>query len=145
MLGPIDYVVVGFVGNNFDGSVLESLSDAADKGIIRIIDLLFIIKDSEGAVIAGEFEDQSGDIRQMLEGLQYAEDVSVPLISESDIAKLGEQMPVDTAAGVLVIEHLWAKNIKKSLINAGGFLVADGRIHSDSVDKAVRELEVASH
>lgn len=44
MLGPIDYIVVGFVGNNFDGSVLEELAKAADSGAIRVVDLMFIIK-----------------------------------------------------------------------------------------------------
>jgi hypothetical protein len=134
MLGPIDYIVVGFVGNNFDGSVLESLASAVDKDIIRIIDLLFIIKDSEGNVIEGEYEDQSVDIRQMLAGLKYTEYASLPLLSKGDIVKLGKQMPADTAAGVLVIEHLWAKSIKKSLIEAGGFF------HAREIDRAVREL-----
>ncbi|MEZ6330751.1 MAG: hypothetical protein R3B12_01915 [Candidatus Saccharimonadales bacterium] len=44
MRGPIDYLVVGFEGNKFDGSVLEALSDAIDKNIIRVIALGFVQK-----------------------------------------------------------------------------------------------------
>ena len=143
MLGPIDYIAVGFAGNNFKGDVLEALADAVDKGIIRVIDLLFIMKDREGNVIEGEFEDQSDDIQQMLAGLRYVESENLALLGRSDIDKLGEQMPVDSAAGVLVIEHLWAKSVKKALIEADGFLIADGRIHPEKVEAAVRDQEVA--
>jgi hypothetical protein len=50
MLGPIDFIAVGFKGNNFDGSVLEELAKAVDSGAIRVVDLLFIIKDADGNV-----------------------------------------------------------------------------------------------
>jgi len=143
MLGPIDYIVVGFTGNNFDGSILEALKKAVDREIIRVVDLVFIIKDKDGGVIEGEFEDQSEDIQQMFKDMNYSEDTGMPLLSDADIAKLGEQMPPTTAAGVLVVEQLWAKDLKQALLNAGGFLIADGRIHSDAVEAAMQELEKA--
>lgn len=141
MLGPVDYIVVGFSGNNFDGSALKALSEAVDKKIIRIIDLLFIMKDRDGVVVDGEYEDQSADVKEMFAKLNYTEDDGLPLLTDSDIEKLGEQMPADTAAGVLVFEHLWALDLKKALIDAGGILIADGRIHQDALAGAIKELE----
>lgn len=143
MLGPIDYVAIGFSENAFDGSILRELSKAADAGIIRVIDILFIMKDSDGTVVEGEYEDQSEDIQELMRGINYREEEGIPLLTEDDITKIGEQMPKDTAAGVLVIEHLWAKGLKKALIDAGGFLIADGRIHPEAVAAALEELEVA--
>jgi hypothetical protein len=139
MLGPVDYVVVGFKGNSFDGSIIKELSKAVKKNTIRVIDLLFIIKDKDGNITAGEFEDQSDDLQKAFGEVKEKDDM--PILAEDDIEKIGSDMKKDTAAGVLVIEHLWAKGLKKAIIDAGGFLLADGRIHPDSVAYAVKELQ----
>lgn len=140
MLGPIDYVAVGFEGNNFDGSILSELSKAVESGTIRLVDLIFIIKGADGKVAAAEIEDQSDELKEAASGFDLKGDL--PLLTEEDVNKLGASMDNDTAAGVLVIEHLWAKGLKKALIDAGGVLVAEGRIHPDKVSAAVEELEL---
>lgn len=139
MMGPIDYIVVGFKGGNFDGSMLDQITKAVEKGTIRVLDLLFIIKDEQGNLVEGEYEDQSDELKETFGDFTYEEET--PMLTDSDISKIGEQMDKDTAAAVLVIEHLWAKDLKKAIIKAGGFLIADGRIHPEKVEKALRELE----
>jgi hypothetical protein len=139
MLGPIDYVVVGFDGNNFDGSILSELAKAVDSGVIRVLDLIFIIKDKDGNVAAAEVEDQHEDIKEATGAFGLGD--GMPLLTEEDVNKLGAQMKNDTSAGVLVIEQLWAKGLKKALLDAGGSLLAEGRIHPDVVDAAVEDLE----
>jgi hypothetical protein len=144
MLGPIDYIVIGFEGNNFDGSILDELSKAVNDEIIRVIDLIFIMKQPDGSLVDGEYEDQSKDVQEMLQALRYDINEGMPLISEADIAKIGEQMKNDTAAGVLVLEHLWAKGLKNAIQKADGYIIADGRIHAEAVESAVKELATAS-
>jgi hypothetical protein len=139
MLGPIDYVVVGFRGNNFDGSIIRELVKAVDAGVIRIVDLVFIMKDSAGNIECGEYTDQPPELKQYFERLDISSDK--PLFTEEDVDKVATQMDNDTAAGVLVLEHLWAKDLKKAIIDAGGMLIADGRIHPEMVKAAVEELE----
>jgi len=139
MLGPIDYIVVGFVGNNFNGSILEELGKAVDSGVIRLVDLLFIIKDADGNVSAAEIEDQHEDIKNAVGALGLGDDM--PMLTEQDVEKLGKDMENNTAAGVLVIEHLWALGLKKAIKEAGGVLLAEGRIHPDVVEEVVKELE----
>jgi hypothetical protein len=139
MLGPIDYIAVGFEGNNFDGSILSELSKAVESGAIRVVDLVFIIKDADGNVLMAEAEDQHEDLKSVVE--TFGIDGDLPLIAEQDIEKLGESMKNDSSAGVLVIEHLWAKGLKKALIDAGGVLVAEGRLLPVAVLAAVEELE----
>ena len=136
MLGPIDYVVVGFKGNNFDGSILTELEKAIDGGAIRLVDLIFISKDAEGNVLGAEIEGQSPEFQ---EAVGFKGDV--PLITEEDVIKIGADLENDTSAGVLVIEHLWAVGLKTAIVDAGGILIADGRIHSDIITAAVEELE----
>lgn len=139
MLGPIDYVVIGFRGSNFDGGILEALQKAVKQKVIRVVDLLFIMKDENGIVIEGEYEDQTPELRETFGDFDYEPDM--PLLSESDIEKIGGAMENDTAAGVLVIEHLWAKDLKAALMKADGFLIADGRIHPEAVEAAVEDLK----
>jgi hypothetical protein len=139
MLGPIDYIVVGFVGNNFDGSVLEELTKAADSGAIRVVDLLFVIKDADGNVTMAEIDDQHEELKEVAKALGH--DGDLPLLSEDDVEKLGAKMDNDTSAGVLVIEHLWAKGLKQALINADAILIDEGRIHPDTIAVAVEAIE----
>jgi hypothetical protein len=139
MLGPIDYIVVGFVGNNFDGSVLEELTKASESGAIRVVDLLFVIKDADGNVAMAEIEDQHEELKEVAKALGHEGDL--PLLSEDDVEKLGAKMDNDTSAGVLVIEHLWAKGLKQALINTGAILIDEGRIHPDTVAVALEAIE----
>lgn len=140
MLGPIDYVVVGFKGNNFNGGILDELSKATKQGVIRVIDLVFVVKDKDGQVIGGEVSDQPQELKQAYSELGMSDDMY--LLSESDIEKVGEDMENDTAAGVLVVEQLWAKGLKQAIKEAGGFLIKDGRIHPEVAEEAAREFEL---
>ena len=129
MRGPIDYIVVGFEGNKFDGSILKAISEAIDKGIIGLIALAMIAKDGEGTVTAIDVA-KTGDEYAVSFVEQYSGDNS--LITDDDISEVSELLENNTSAGLLIIEQLWAKPLKKALIDAGGVLVAEGRIHPDA-------------
>jgi hypothetical protein len=139
MLGPIDYIAVSFKGNNFDGSVLKALANATKSGVIRVVDLVFVIKDADGHVDWAEIEDQEDDLKEVATLLGHKGDL--PLLTEDDVQKLGAHMPNDTSAGILVIEQLWAIPLKEALLHVGGELLAEGRIHPDKVSAAVEEFE----
>jgi hypothetical protein len=142
MIGPVDYVVLGFKGNNFDGSIMEELTSAVKKNIIRVLDLVFIMKDKDGTIAETEYIDQSEDLKATFGDFQLEDDT--PLLTDSDIEKIGSEMENDTAAGILVVEHLWAKGLKKAIGDAGGFLIDDGRIHPEAVEAAIKELELTA-
>ena len=133
MLGPIDYIIVGFEGNKFDGSILKALADALDKGIIGLVALAFITKDKDGNVTVLDIN-ALGDAYAVEFGTKYAKDSKA---DKDDIDEMAELLENNTAAGLLVIEQLWAKPLKKALLDANGVLVAEGRIHPD----AAAELE----
>ena len=139
MLGPIDYIAVSFKGNNFDGSVLEELKKATESGVIRVVDLLFVIKDADGNVAMAEIEDQHDELKEVAKAIGH--DGDLPLLTEEDVQKLGNKMENDTSAGLLVIEQLWAKGLKQALLNVGAELLDEGRIHPDKITAAVEELE----
>ena len=134
MRGPIDYIVVAFDGNNFDGSILESLSDAMDKGIIDVLDLAVIVRDENGEVASMEITDVDNEIVQTI---AQAKETTGELITAEDVEEIGELLEDNSSAGLLIIEQLWAKPLKKALIDANGTLIAEGRIHPE----AAMELE----
>lgn len=139
MLGPIDYVAVSFKGNNFDGSILAALAKAVENGVIRVVDFVFIIKNEDGEVLTAEIEDQEDDLKDIAKSLGISNDM--PLLTDGDVLKLGEKMDNDTSAGLLVVEQLWAKDLKKAMLDANATLIDEGRIHPEVVTAAVEDLE----
>jgi hypothetical protein len=129
MRGPIDYLVVAFDGNDFDGSILDALADSMDKGVIDVLDLAIIAKNEEGEIVSLEVADIENDIVKDIVENQGSDS---GLITEEDVEEIGELLENNTSAGLLIIEQLWAKPLKEALINANGTLLAEGRIHPEA-------------
>lgn len=134
MRGPIDYIVVGFEGNKFDGSILKALTDAIDKGVIALVALSMIVKDADGNVSTLDIAD-AGDAYITEFTQQYA--ANAKPVEQDDIDEVADLIENNCSAGLLVVEQLWAKPLKEALINANGVLLAEGRIHPE----AAQELE----
>ncbi|HSX57990.1 MAG TPA: DUF6325 family protein [Candidatus Saccharimonadales bacterium] len=129
MRGPIDYIIVGFEGNKFDGSILKAIGDAIDKGVIGLVALALVVKDAKGNVTQASLT-ESGDgyiteFSQKYKG-------NPELVDKKDIDEVADLLENNTSAGLLVIEQLWAKPLKEALIKANGVLVAEGRIHPEA-------------
>lgn len=129
MRGPIDYIIVGFEGNQFKGDILKAIADAIDKGIIGLIAIALIVKDNEGNVEKINIADL-GDAYALEFEQKYQGDSS--LIDSDDIDEVADLLENNTSAGLLAVEQLWAIPLKKAIIEANGVLVAEGRIHPDA-------------
>lgn len=120
MRGPIDYIIVGFEGNNFKGEILKELEKVVADGTIAVLDVGVIVRDTDGTVTSVELTD-TGNLN--LEG---------GLITEDDVAEVGELLEDKSSAGLLIVEQLWAKGLKQAIINANGTLLDEGRIHPEA-------------
>lgn len=129
MHGPIDFVVIGFDGNKFDGSILSALGDAVDSGVIDLIALAVVIKDEAGEVAKVAIADL-GD--EYIVAYSDEHGLSDELVGQDDIDEVADLLEPNTAAGILVVEQLWAKPLKEAITSAGGYLIADGRIHPEA-------------
>jgi hypothetical protein len=138
MRGPIDFIIVGFEGPKFDGRILKALGDAIDAGVIALVKLSLIRKDKEGNVTNINLED-SGDKVVMNFAQKYQSDELTA--EDDDISETSDLLENDTAAGLLMIEHVWARPLKRAIISTGGVLVAEGRIHPEA-DEELSEKEV---
>jgi hypothetical protein len=138
MRGPIDYIIVGFEGNKFDGSILKAIGDAVEKGVISLVALALIKKDDKGNVSRVNVTDL-GDSYALNLAVKYQKNPES--ITNEDIEEMSEVLETNTAAGLLVIEQLWAIPLKKALLDADGVLVADGRIHPEAAEELNKEEE----
>jgi hypothetical protein len=133
-LGPIDYLMVEFPGNKFNGQVLPALTDLIARGIVRILDLAFMTKDADGSVAFGELEDLD-DIGP-LQGLSaFLADV----VSEEDLAAAAKELPANSSAVVIVWENTWAAPFAKAVLDSGGEVVASGRLAGSDVLDALAD------
>ena len=124
-MGPIDYLVMEWPGDQpATGEVMPRLLDLVDRGVIRILDLAFIVKDEDGTVTTMDFVEQA----QADAGLAAFEGVSSGLIGQDDLDEAANAVEPGTVAGVLVWENRWAAPVAAALRRSGGELVATGRI-----------------
>lgn len=130
-LGPVDWIVVQFPGTEFGkGQVAPVLKDYVDRGLIRVLDMLFLRKLNDGTLEPFELSDlgegELGDLRAFETGLAM-------VLSEQDVFDLAETMDPGTSAVLLVWENLWAAPFGSTVRHAGGQLVASGRIPTQAV------------
>ena len=133
MRGPVEYLVVSFPGNQFKGEILPELEKVVDQGLVKIIDLVLVVKDEQGNVQSIELNDADDSISKALGGVSESIE---GLLSTEDIEEIGEILENNSSAGILVFEHSWAKGFKEAIVNAGGELVVNARVPSEIVDEA---------
>jgi hypothetical protein len=124
-MGPIDYMVLEWDGDTpVTGEVMPLLLELVDRGMIRILDLAFMVKDRDGAVAARDFT----ALAQESSSLAAFEGVSSGLIGQGDLEEAAAALEPGTVGALLVWENLWAAPIAVALRRSGGQLVANGRI-----------------
>ncbi|MET7390833.1 DUF6325 family protein [Streptomyces sp. NPDC005529] len=137
-MGPIDYVVIEFPGSRMTGEGFPLLVDLVDRGLIRILDLLFVKKEEDGSVVGLEIADLDGD--GVLD-LAVFEGASSGLLGEDDIAEAGQALEPGNSAGILVYENVWAAPFATALRRGGAQMVASGRIPVPAILAALDETD----
>jgi hypothetical protein len=137
-MGPVGYLVVEFPDNRMTGEGLPILLDLADRGLIRILDLVFVRKDTDGKVIVAELSDFDGDGELDLAVFQGA---SSGLLDAGDLADAGDVIEPGSSAGILVYENRWAAPLVSALRRGGAQLVASGSIPLDAISATLDATE----
>ena len=135
--GPIDLIALEFPGNRFKGEILPDLFELVDKGIIRIIDLVIIMKDQDGQVAVRELRELDPAHIEIFSPLNAEVN---QMITESDIDMIAEKLADNSTAGILLIENLWAKKTQQAMMDANGRLVMFERIPHDVVEEALTDI-----
>jgi len=137
-IGPVEYVILSFPGNRFTGGIAPALDALTKNGIIRIIDLVFITKDSDGRVRAVEVEqlDELGPYRT-LDGEVGG------VLTEDDVEYAADALEPNSSAALLIWEDTWATPLVEALRRAGGVLLEGSRVPHELMEAAFAELSVA--
>jgi hypothetical protein len=140
-LGPIDYVVVEFPAGeaNFNGEMAAELVALANAGTIRLLDLLVVRKDDDGALEAFEVDDLDE-----IDELRALETHVAEILAADDVAHLAEAMEPGSTAGVLVWENSWAAPFASAARRSGGQLIATGRIPIQAILASLEAEDAAS-
>ena len=131
-IGPVEYIVVGFPGNEFNGDIAPELAKLVESGTIRLLDLVFIAKDGEGDVVAVEFDEHDA-----LEAFGTIDGEVGGIISQDDIEHAAEALEPNSSAALLIWEDTWAAPFAAALRDSGGVLIEGGRIPHDLIEPAL--------
>lgn len=136
-MGPVDYLVVEFPRgqSSFTGEMAAELSRLSHEGLIRVLDLLVVQKSADGTVEGFEIDDTD------LDDLRSMEAEIAEILAVGDVENLAAAMEPGSVAGVVVWENLWAAPFASAARQAGGQLIATGRIPIQAIAASVEADE----
>lgn len=136
-LGPVDFIVVRFPGNQFSSDIAEGISSLTDAGTIRIIDLLFLAKDASGTSKVVELTDLDDNAYKAWDPI--VSDIS-GLMTDEDALMVADTLEPDSSAVLVLVENTWAVSMVKTIAKAKGDVLI-----SERIPRAVVEELVALH
>lgn len=137
MLGPLEYVVVQFEGNHLTGEILPKLQEIHNQGAVRVVDIVLMRKDANGKVTVRELSELSEEERKPFG--QITKNM-LRLLSPEDIEDVAERVPNDSSVGILLLEHVWAIELRDAIARAQGSLLDSGLIPQEVVQAATSDL-----
>jgi len=151
-IGPVQLLVLGFENPDFHGEILEELDKLRESDTARVIDALAVYKDAEGemevmhlsnltrdeaiefgskvaALIGLGIDGEEGMIEGAEIGAEMAAEEGIHVFSDQEAWDVLEDIPNDSAAALILLEHHWAVGLRDAIMRAGGFGIADSFIH----------------
>ncbi len=149
-IGPVQLIVLGFEQPEFHGEIIAELERLGENDTVRVIDALAVHKDADGeievvhlstlskdeaielgskvgALVGLGIEGEEGMIAGAEAGAEAAAD-GVTVFSDDDAWDVIEEIPNDSAAALILLEHHWAVPLRDAIVRAGGYRVSDGFI-----------------
>jgi hypothetical protein len=144
-IGPVQLLVLGFSHPDLRGEIIEELERLGESGTVRVIDSLVVYKDAAGEIEVehlSNLSDEAANLGRLvgaliglsIEGEEWLEvDAEVTaygmdLFSEDEGWDVLQDIPGDSAAALVLIEHRWAVSLRDAIVRSGGFRISDGFI-----------------
>ena len=155
-IGPVQLLALGFDADaRFEGRIMDELERLERHKTIRILDLLFVRKDAEtgdllaldyqgeelgaivGALLGFDFEGEEPSELSEIEGHAFG-------LSQREIQDVAASLKSGSSAGFLLIEHVWARDLKRAIRDAGGFPLGEGFLTPEALAEVATELVAMS-
>ena len=149
-IGPVQLLNIGFEpGANFEGRIADELAKLESERTIRVLDLLFIGRDtdSDEIVVLEHQEENMGAIVGALLGLQLdgeEEPEHAFGFTQAEIEEMGAGLEPGGAAGLMLIEHVWARDLKRAVRDAGGRMLGQDFLTPETVAAVEPKLAAIS-
>jgi uncharacterized membrane protein len=149
-IGPVQLLVIGFDRPDFHGEIIDELEKLRESDTVRVIDALAVYKDAEGEIevmhLSNLTREEAIELGSKVgaliglgiegeEGFELGAEAGaeagaegIQVFSDEDAWDVIEEIPNDSAAALLLIEHHWAVPLRDAIARAGGFRIADGII-----------------
>ena len=149
-IGPVQLIVLGFSHPDFHGEVIAELERLRESDTVRVIDALAVYKDSEGEIevehLSNLTQEEAIELGSKVgalvglgiageEGAEEGAEAGAEEAAEEGINVFGgaewdviEEIPNDSAAALILLEHHWAVPLRDAIVRAGGFRISDGFI-----------------
>jgi len=135
-IGPVEYIIIGFPGNDFHGEIVPEISNLVENGVVRIVDLVFISKDEDGSFVVIEVDEDDGvSVFASLDGEVGG------FIGDEDIAHAAASIEPGNSAALLLWEDLWAIPLVTAIRGAGGVVIEGSRIPHELIEAAEAQLD----
>jgi uncharacterized membrane protein len=152
-IGPVQLLAIGFDQDaRFEGKIMDELASLERHETIRILDLLFVGKDAEtGDLLALDYQgEELGAIVGTLLGFDFEDEQPSHEVSEieghafglsqREIQGIAASLKPGSSAGFLLIEHVWARDLKRAIRDAGGFPLGEGFLTPETLTTVATEL-----
>jgi uncharacterized membrane protein len=150
-IGPVQLIVLGFDHPNFHGEIIAELERLHESGTVRVIDSLAVYKDADGEIeiqhLSNLTRDEAIELGTKIgaliglgvdgeEGAETGAELGAEQAAEEGINVFGggeewdvlDDIPNDSAAALILLEHHWAVPLRDAIARAGGFRLSDGFI-----------------
>jgi uncharacterized membrane protein len=157
-IGPVQLISIGFEPEaNFERRIIDELTELEKERTIRILDLLFIARDMDSdeiVVVEHQGTESMGAIVGALLGFEFEGETARPAegggdehsfgFSHADIEQMGAGLEPGGSAGLLLIEHVWARGLRRAVRDAGGRMLGEGFLTPETIAAVEPELAAMS-
>jgi hypothetical protein len=135
-VGPVDIVIIGFPGNNFSGGVAPAIAELVESGIVRVLDLLFVIKDADGVTTTIDIGDLDPEVGAGYVAIDVAE---AGALGPEDAEEVSDDLPLDSSALLIAFENAWAERFVGAVRDSDGFVIDQIRLPADVVEAVLAD------
>jgi hypothetical protein len=133
-VGPVDVIIIGFPGNKFSGQIAPALMKLVDAGLVRVLDLLFVMKDADGVVTSVEIEDLDAETGASFMSVNISDPDA---LNHEDADEVGDDLPLSSSALLIAFENTWAGEFVAACQAADAVVIDQIRIPVDVVNAIV--------
>jgi len=138
-VGPIEIVTIGFENGTFDGSIVSELAALVDAGTVTVIDGVFVRKSGEHDYDIVELAQAEG-LNELVGIVARVEG----LLNDEDVDAVADNLPVGSAAAILVFEHTWVLPLRDAIVGAGGVLLDTVRVPGLVVEEVLAAIAASA-